>query len=252
MLGPPLETYTFSKPTLALVVIFAALVELPFYLVGSESATVQGINAVVLGLFTLWIVWLMSVQLSLHMDGLSYRSLFGTREMRWDEIERFTYVVSMPSYGIGFGIAGVGIPLGTYYEYKLVDSHGRKLSIGMRLGRLREMGDQLLEYTFQPLFEKLGNRFNAGEELDFGLVRLSRDYGLKVKSARWSQWIPISWTGFRTIPLDQLYGYKMEEGALFFWRSAEEKTWGLPVGGIPNAHVLLGLLDNLYGQPEES
>ena len=240
MLGPPLETFKTNWSTLTIVVILGFLVELPFYLAESESPTVQSINAILLGLFAIWIGWLWSVSISLHEDGVSYRSLFGSKELRREELERFYYIVSEPTYTLGpFFISLFAIPLGMYHSYRLVDSDGRKIYFGIRFRQLQKIGDSLVQHTSEPLFRKLSSRLNAGTELDFGVVPLNRDEGLKVKSARWSRFIPPSWARFRRIPWEELGSYAIDKGQFYFWRVGDDNTWGLPIGEIPNAFVLL-------------
>ena len=58
----------------------------------------------------------MSIRVTLHSDGISYQSLFGEKEMRWDAMERFYYGATKQSVNF--------IPVGTYYHIKLVDAEG--------------------------------------------------------------------------------------------------------------------------------
>jgi hypothetical protein len=80
---------------------------------------------------------------------------------------------------------------------------------------------------------KATHNFNRGDELDFGLVRVSRSAGLKVKR----------WYSYTTIPWSDLAAYKLDAGNFYLWRVGQKHTNGIPTERIPNAWVLLGLLN---------
>ena len=182
MLCPTLETFKTNKVTLALVIILGLVAELIFYLIESENPTVELINVGFVAGVALLLAWLLSVRVSLHDDGISYRSLFGSKEMRWDEIERFHYSAVYK-----------GSDEGTYYSFKLIDAQGRKISVGEHLlVRSEELGAKLIEYTYPPLFRKAADLFSSGVEMDFGAIRLSRDSGVKIKKAMWIPWEQVS------------------------------------------------------------
>ena len=174
-----------------------------------------------------WFFWLRSVQLSLHPDGVSYRSLFGEKEMRWETLERFYYEATKRSVNF--------IPIGTYYLFRLVDADGKKLRFGNRLERPGQLGQKLIEQTYPELFKKIADRFSGGQELDFGAIRVSRSGGIKIKKL----------FRFQEIPWDQVSSCAIQKGTFYVWRVGEKRTHGPSLRHVPNAFVLLGLLNTL-------
>jgi hypothetical protein len=123
--------------------------------------------------------------------------------------------------------------LGTFYRLKLLDQNGQKLSLGDRVGRIPQLAEKIAQATYEPLLRKATDRFNRGDVLDFGLVLVSPAAGLTLKR----------WYADATIPWDQLASYKLDAGAFYIWRVGQKHTKGLPTESIPNAWVLLGLLN---------
>lgn len=228
MLGPPLETYKPNKGVLialAIGLILALLI---------QKDIKGGWLLALCGPFVLALGWVLSVRVSLHQEGISYQSFLGSKEMRWDEVERFYYSATKQS--INF------IPIGTYYTFKLVDSRGQKISFGNRVERRAELGTKLLQCTFDPLLRKLASLFNAGSELDFGPIRVIRDKGVKIKRL----------FGYKEIPWDQVADYRIDQGQFYVWRVGQKRTTGTPISSIPNAFVLLALLDNIFRPSNEA
>jgi hypothetical protein len=234
MLGIPLETYKASSFTMFGVGVFGLAAAVIGYIAtveveeGETVATVVAILA--MAPFALLGSWMNSIQLSLHQEGISYRSFFGSKEMRWDQIEKFTY--SSVKQSINF------IPTGTHHTFKLEDAMGQKLSVGNRVARSAELGQKLIEMTYGPLMEKIADRYNNGQELDFGAIRVSRDEGIRVKKT-------IRW---HSIPWEQMADYAINEGNVYIWPVGKKYVTGAALAQVPNAFVLLGLLENLTGR----
>lgn len=236
MLGVPLETYRGNRGSLAWAVFFGLAAAVIAYLV-AESVEAERNAAYLIALasmlpFGLFAFWLNSVRVSLHPEGISYQSFFGGKEMRWDQIEKFYY--GSVKQSVNF------IPIGTYYTFKLVDATGQKLSFGNRVERPAELGQKLIELTYDPLIAKLGDLYNTGAELDFGPIRIQKESGVKVKKLfRW-----------KTIPWDQVADYGINEGQFYIWPVGKKYVTGSDVRQVPNAFVLLGILDSLFGRTE--
>lgn len=230
MLGPPLDTFKPNKVPLVVVV----LVALPIGFLLTIPTAERGARifwASVLAVLVLLFVWLLSLRVSLHQEGISYHSLLGEKEMRWDELEKFYYTAA--KHSVNF------IPIGTYYWFKLIDVHGRKLSFGNRIEHPSELGAKLIEHTTGSLLPKAADWYNNGVELDFGPLRISRPGGVKRKK----------WVGFKEIPWDQVASYAINEGRFYIWQVGEKRTSGYRLGKVPNAFVLLALLDEIF-RPE--
>lgn len=234
--GPPLETFRTNKATVAIVaLVFALPVALAVATESWDDPTGGGFpalvfGAVVVGICAMAIIWLMSVRVSLHQDGICYRDILHSREMRWDDVDRFYYRAVKRS--INF------IPVGTYYKFRLVSIHGETISFGNRAEKPAELGSKLIDHTFPWLFKKNAQLFDSNVELDFGPVRLRRSSGVKLK--KWFRW--------REIPWSDVLDYRIEHGEFYLWRVGEKRTKGSPLGSVPNAFVLVALLDAACGR----
>jgi hypothetical protein len=230
MLGPELETFKGNKIVTTVVAILglgtASLVYLAF--TATPDSAFRILALVLLAVPVFFFVWLRSLQVSLHNDGISYRSLFGEKEMRWEAVERFYYEAVKRS--INF------IPVGTYHLFRLVDAEGKKLRVGNRIERPAQLGQKLIEQTYPELYRKIADRFNGGQELDFGAIRVSKTGGIKVKKL----------FGYKEIPWDQVSSYAIQQGNFYIWRTGEKRTTGWGLRHVPNAFVLLGLFNSIY------
>jgi hypothetical protein len=233
---PPFETYRTDKVALGLVIAFALFNIWVLYITLS-GGIVKGrlllLGLVLISVFGLWVAWLLSVRVSLHENGISYHSLFGSKEMLWDEVYRFYY--SALKRSINF------IPVGTYYSFKLRSSNGQWLSFGNRLEKPEQLGSRLIQLTYPTLFQKCASHFDSGVDVEFGPVRLSRSGGIQIKKL------------FRVvkIPLDSVAEYRIEEGSLYVFRVGQNGTTSVSIRQIPNVFVLVGLLDSIYKPPTD-
>ena len=93
MLGQELETYKGNK-LIMVVGSYCWRWDQPM-LVYSAFTTTPADNAyriIALAVFVLpafLFVWLNSLRVTLHSDGITYHTLFRDKEMRWDMLERF-------------------------------------------------------------------------------------------------------------------------------------------------------------------
>jgi hypothetical protein len=204
----------------------AALVYLAF--TGTPDNAFRILALTFLAVPVFFIIWLNSLRVTIHNDGMTYRSLFGEKEMRWDALESFGYEAIKRSINL--------IPVGTYYLFRLKDAEGKKMRIGNRIERPAKLGQKLIELTYPGLYRKVVDRYNTGEELDFGAIRLSKTGGLKIKKL----------FGWKEIPWDQVSSYAIQQGNFYIWRVGEKRTTGWGLHHVPNAFVLLGLLNSIF------
>ena len=237
MLGAPAETYKTSNATPILIAVLGLLIPGMVFL-SADPTELTSSDAVFAFIFLVptgfLVAWLFSVRVTLHQDGIAYRSLFGSKEMRWDEVERFYY--SSVKRSINF------IPVGTYYTFKFVGSRGQSMSFGNRVERPDQLGKKLIEYTYVPLLQKAARLFDSGSELDFGPIRVSKATGVKIKK----------WFRHKSIPWEQVADYRIDQGHFYVWRVGQKHGTGHALGKIPNAFVLLGLLDTIYKTEPEA
>jgi hypothetical protein len=234
MLGPELETFKGNKIVMAVVVILGLF---PLWLVYLSFTTVPPdkdfriVSLAFVAVPAFFLVWLLSLRVTLHSDGMTYRSLFGEKEMRWDALERFGYEAIKRSVNF--------IPVGTYYLFRLKDSEGRKLRIGNRIEHPAKLGEKLIEMTYPALFQKVSDQFTTGQEVDFGAIRLTRASGIKVKKL----------FGYNEIPWDQVVGCAIRQGEFYIWRQGEKNATGWGLHFVHNAFVLQGLLNSILKPP---
>ncbi len=238
---PPIDTFGPSKVWLSLLALAALLIaSMSFYSPFAENdLDFIWPGRLLALLFALWFVWVLSVKVSFHPNGIAYRSLFGARDMLWDEVDRFYYEARKMSVYF--------IPIGTIFSFKLVSAKRERISFGKGLERGAEIGNKLEQATYPSLFRRATDLFDNGVEVDFGPVRLSRSTGIHIKKL------------FRAvnIPLDSVADYRIEGGKLYVWRIGQKRTktrpedpfdWGVAIRRIPNVFVLLGILDAFYEQ----
>jgi len=227
VLGPVLDTYKTNVRMTAIVVALGFIFCTPLYFATQEtnSPIARLIFLAALAFFILLVAERLTARAYLHDNGISYHSILTRKEMRWQEVERLYYGAHL--------LSGHAVVLGTFYRLKLLDQNGQKLSLGDRVGRIPQLAEKIAQATYEPLLRKATDRFNRGDVLDFGLVLVSPAAGLTLKR----------WYADATIPWDQLASYKLDAGAFYIWRVGQKHTKGLPTESIPNAWVLLGLLN---------
>ena len=230
MLGPELETYGPNVKVAIIALILGLLLCLPFWFgaLDANSRTGWTIFYIVAGFFALLVAQIVSARVWLHPDGISFRNIFGRKEMRWAEVERFYYSSHQ--------VWAHSIPLGTFHQLKLVDEHGQKMSLGDRIGRTAELAGKLNRFTFGPLTQKATQRFTSGSELNFGAIRISKSDGLKIKG----------WFGLNEIPWHQLAAFHLDGDKFYFSRIGRKRPYIVPAKRMFNAAVLLGLLNTTH------
>jgi hypothetical protein len=160
---------------------------------------VNAVRVAIVALPIAVLCWLVSVQLAVDPVGVRYRSLFGEKGMRWDEVdELYAGAVTTLLYGV--------IPLGTRYSFKLKSgvsteervekvryvgkvkftgtgvkegTAARVLSFGSRFSRTEKISMLLTEFTFPHVWRKVSQQYNDGFDVSFGEFVLSRE-GVKV------------------------------------------------------------------------
>jgi Family of unknown function (DUF6585) len=238
MLGPEVETFGGNRATMLVWALIVAVLGLWFYwglnLNPRQEKIYLGILA---GIIALILGLLNSIRLTLHTDGVSYQSWLRNKEMRWDALERFYFSSVKRSWNF--------IPMGTYYQFKFEDAEGNKLKFGNRVGRLRELSGKLADASFPSLYKKSAEKFNRGEEVDFGDVKISKAGGIKIKRTAYAGF----GTKFVEIPWNEIHAYEIQKGHFYVWRPNEKRTTGPMLSNVPNAFVLKGLLDSIFKAP---
>ncbi len=228
MLGMTVETFRGNKIIIILLALIALI--LGFGIVADSEKYLRILSAVMLALMIFIIYWLWSVEITIFDVGILSKTFLDKKEMRWEDVTRFTYSATKQSVNF--------IPVGTYYFLELENARGQKIKIGNRASGMEKLARQLINCTLQPLLRKVVAQFNCGVEVDFGLIKLSKTKGFKTKGI------------FKSVevPLNQLVGYRIEKGHFHVFRQGKKyAAISAPISKVPNAFVLLALLDSIFG-----
>lgn len=229
MLGVPLEAFRGNKVVMiivALIILGAAWGFIEACEPGDMTCWVW--MAAVLAAMAFFLYWLSTVEITIYDGGISSKTCLGTKEMRWDDVARFTYSATRQSVNF--------IPVGTYYQLKLENAQGQKISIGNRASGMERLSTHMLQQTLPTLLRKAVDQFNSGAEVDFGQIKLSRA-GFKAKGLfKWFE-----------VPLDQVIDYRIDQGHFFvFQRGKKLPAISNGLAQVPNAFALLALLDSIF------
>jgi hypothetical protein len=228
--GPPVATHDSNKIVVVILGLLAAGAVYFAWLAGQSSGDAAGVVfcLVIALLFGFWAVWAWKRRVVLHPEGLSYSSLFGEKQMRWDNLTQFYYQATKRSVNF--------IPIGTYYNFRLVDADGQKIRMGTGLSNGADLAQKLLELTQVPLLRRLATQFDSGADVDCGPIRINRQNGIVVKKL----------FGKRQLAWSEVQSYAIQRGHFYIWRTGEKRTTGPAISSVPNAFALLGLLNIIF------
>lgn len=176
-----------------------------------------------------YLAWVLSVRASLDERGIYYRSLFGAAEMKWDEVEQLWFIGER-------GRIAPYAPASKSYHLRITDRQGKTLTTGGRFERTGELADRIFTYTTDRLFEKCWQRFQRGEEVDFGRIRLHRDRGMGIRKGG---------SNIDYVPWTEVNQYGVKEGKLYVWRVGQKRAHGHKVQDIANPFALVRMLETL-------
>jgi hypothetical protein len=240
--GPPLATH---GPNKILVAVFALIALAAFWgawsSVSSNSPDKSAetfaavFYLVVAAVLAASAFWMSRRRVVLYPEGLSYSSFFGEKNIRWDDLLHFYYRATKRS--INF------IPIGTYYWFRLVDTHGQSIRFGSGLAETSALANRLLELTQGPLLRRIASQFDSGTDVDFGRIRVNRQSGVVVKK---------SWGRLKRIPWNEVHSFAIKRGHFYIWRVGEKRATGPAISDVPNAFALLGLLNIVFTPSEPS
>ena len=219
---------------LAAAILLLALIAVP---ARREPGVLTFILGVVLLAMT-WVFWATGLEYRMTTSYISRRSRFGTRTLHWENLSELRYRGERRSYSL--------IPLGTYVTLRLRGALGEALIIsggGNVFGYLlacpmgvKELQDDVLKRSQEPLLHRLKSHFDAGDDLQLGPITLSRAAGIRLKTFR----------GTQQIPLDDLAQVGVQDGLVYLYRrNAAKSERGIPVAAVPNCLAFLSLLESL-------
>lgn len=143
----PLSSFGPNKGMLVLLFILMS-----FFVVVSMAASRGSIDNVfyfflsISFLSVAWFLWLLSIRVTFFKDGFLYKSIFGQKEILWQDVElikRMTLrerVLFFPNIEIPFLSF-------TYFRFELVTLKGEHITFGNRFERPAEVGSRLIEFA---------------------------------------------------------------------------------------------------------
>jgi hypothetical protein len=170
-----------------------------------------------LRLFTAWREWTIGV--TLYERGFEYRDRQGARRLSWDDIANFTQHVTRHMY-YGF------IPVGTTYSYTLSERSGGMLVLDERIGRHKELGEQMmLQMANEQLPQRL-EEIKAGKLVDFGALFVDQS-GIRY--------------GGKALPWNEVKEVRVQDGRVTVFKQGKmlNKWASLSGGDVHDAHVFL-------------
>lgn len=223
-LGPTIQTFGPSLRISAILIVigflFCGLAYAVAHEVQERTAWIV-FDALTLG-FCVYIAHHLASRAWLHESGISYRSILGYGEVRWEEIEWIHYgAVDLHAHGV---------PLGKFEKLKLITREQQKISFG---GNIRDAGvlyEAASQKTFERLYTRAVEEFNSGSELRFGSIRVEPSRGITIRKWLFSQ--KVRW--------QEIAGFQVNEYLVSF--VARHFAIRVPTERVANVRVLHALL----------
>ncbi len=197
------------------------------------------ITAIVTALFLFACIWAARRQISIHTEGISYKSLMSENDLRWDEITETRYGQQPFNTGVHFGVLGVLITLlmtkkgdRMIRSFQIIGPRTIKITSNIRH---QEEAIHLVLQAVNPRFRQEAERMvNSGGTVSFGNISLSP--------------AGVIWKSKEPIPYNAIAKCRMDDG---FVRIKAEGKWldNITVSPkkIPNVFVLLDMIEARRG-----
>lgn len=179
----------------------------------------------------LWIIATHRRRILVFTDGFVYSGLFGRDVCRWADIEGVWQSVTN-HYIRRYGRTSFA---GTAHVYTILRNDGKKLRLNDGVRDIALLGETIQSEVFLRLLPRNAERFNRGDTLSFGPLRIDRQ-GLH--------------TGRQTLPWREVASaIIVQDGWLWITRTGQPPTtWvRLDAVSIPNLAILLSLTDDILG-----
>lgn len=247
LMSPPRNTfrYTFSW------VIVAALVFVPFLLWAAydlyQSRQVDPVLAfftIMFGLLFACACWWRKTRVTLHDEGICYKSPLSDKDLRWDEITETRYGQQPINAGVHFGLIGWLLAAMARGNHKMIRSFEligpQKLTINSNIRDVEEVVRLSLAAVNPRLRQDAERILNSGGTVSFGKISLSPT--------------GVIWKSKEPIPYAALMKCKIDGSML---RMKAEGKWldniAIAAKKVPNVFILLDLIEakrsTMIGRP---
>jgi hypothetical protein len=236
-ISPPRKTfrYTFSWCIAAAVLFFPFLAwaAYDFY----QSRRVDPVLAFFTGMFGLlfaYAFWWTKTRVTLHDEGISYKSPFGEKDLRWDEITETRYGQQAVNAAVHFGLIGLLVAAVARSSNKVIRSleliGPQKIVINSNIRDVEEIVRLVLAAVNPRLRQDAERILNSGGTVSFGKISLSPG--------------GIVWKSKEPIPYAAIVKCKIDGPLL---RIKAEGKWldsiAVTAKKVPNIFILLDLIE---------
>ncbi len=244
LISPAEVTY---KQNLVLRLLLLLPVLLAWVMAGilyADASKIEPVSAIIAVLTTLVCGWgwvsIGKAELSLHAEGVRKQTVFGTSELRWDEITQtlFQQTTTSQMAGAHLGLLGILIAglskkgKAASMTLTLRSAEGRKLVISSNWQNAEDLVRKVLTRVDARLKAEFRKRIQQGETVLFGKIGLSQS--------------GVSWKNKTPIPFTSVA--KAYIGGSNFRLKGEGKwldTISVNTKSVPNVFVLIDLIEEL-------
>jgi len=161
-----------------------------------------------------------------YEHGFAVHDRKGSQPWRWEEIVSLTGAVTRPLSN--------GISTNARHVFTLINRQKQQLVLNDVIYRVEELALLIQDATTPSLYDQARQQFNAGQQLVFGPVVISKA-GMEVSR--------------KTYPWDEVRQVSIRRGILRV--SKKDGNWlsgaSAPVSIIPNLNVLLNIINQVVG-----
>lgn len=244
---PAEKTYAYSKG-------FKVLAWLPFVLVAGIGAAVVApdwqnlqrpgwLIGLAAGAALSVFLWMnLSRELiSVHSEGIARSSLFGVKEVRWDQVKetRYSQTTTAQNVGVHFGLIGILIAAVVARKadaskaaqvLKVISQDGTKINLTNQLQNHRELMKTVLSRVNPRLLNELRTRVKQGMPVEFGKLQIS------LEGVRWGSKGPLP---YQQIEMVGIRGQNFCIKATGKWMN----FLSVMASRVPNAFVAMDLIE---------
>lgn len=236
-MSPPRNTfrYTFNWLILAALLFVPLLVWVAYdYFQSRQVVPGLAFFTVLFGLLFAYAWWWTKTKVTIHDEGISYKSPFKEKDLRWDEIAETRYGQQPINVGAHFGLIGWLITAAARSNskmnrsFELIGPH--KITINSNIRDIEEVVRLSLAAVNPRLRQDAERILNSGGTVAFGKISLSPT--------------GVIWKSKEPIPYSALVKCKID-GAML--RIKAEGKWldniAVTAKKVPNIFILLDLIE---------
>lgn len=236
-ISPPRNTFRYTFNWLILsALLFVPLLVWAAYDYYQSRQVVAGLEffTVMFGVLFAYAWWWTKTRVAIHDEGVSYKSPFAEKELRWDEITETRYGQQPINVGVHFGLIGWLIAAAARSNNKMNRSFEligpQKITINSNIRDVEEVVRLSLAAINPRLRQDAERILNSGGTVGFGNISLSPT--------------GVIWKSKEPIPYAALVKCKID-GAML--RIKAEGKWldniAVTAKKVPNIFILLDLIE---------